>query len=206
MLFDKRKSNAGIVLWGDIYELKALYQFIFDVQEKSHLIANTDLSPLYSLLYEIRHAYDRGRRKSTRDWFGEDETPIYGFDWFWTDMIWQAGLIRAAMAHMPLNRNHQAIMYSLEDIVASSIEVLLPGTSNSFLEAGLRIGASGPSSMYKRGGSRTHYFLELTPAKRKAQLWMLVNSLDPVWAHLNRDNMPDFEKYENFDFYPDFKW
>ncbi|WP_338923736.1 hypothetical protein V0M98_36630 (plasmid) [Pseudomonas silesiensis] len=206
MLFEKRKSNAGIVLWGDMYELKALHRFVDDIQSKSRLIGNTEESPLWQLLYEIRHAHDRGRRKSTRDWFGEDETPIYGFDWFWTDMLWQAGLLRAAMAFMPtLDRNHQAVMYTLEDVIESSLNVMLPGTGNNFLEASLRIGTSGPTAIYKKGVSRTNYFLTLKPAQRKAQLWAVVNSIDPVWAHFHREEIPSYDEFSDSE-YPEFKW
>jgi hypothetical protein len=207
MLFEKRKSNAGIVLWGDMYELKALYRFVQDIQTNSRLIGDTEQSPLWQLLYEIRHAHDRGRRKSTRDWFGEDKTPIYGFDWFWTDMLWQAGLLRAAMAFMPrLDRNHQAVMYALEDIIESSVNVMLPGTGNDFLEAALGIGTAGPSAIYKNCVSRTHYFLLLTPAQRKAQLWAVVKSMDPVWAHLHREEIPAFDDFSGLEYYPEFKW
>lgn len=52
MLFEKRKSNAGIVLWGDMYELKALYRFVQDIQTNSRLIGDTEQSPLWQLLYE----------------------------------------------------------------------------------------------------------------------------------------------------------
>jgi hypothetical protein len=207
MLFEKRKSNAGIVLWGDMYELKALYSFVYDVQTKSHLIGDADESPLWPLLSEIRHAHDRGRRKSTRDWFGEDETPIYGFDWFWTDLVWQAGLIRAAMGFMPtLGRTHQAVMYSLEDVIESALNVLHPGEGNNFLEAALRIGTSGPAYIQTLGASRTNYFLTLTPSQRKAQLWAIVNSVDPCWAVLHRQEIPEYEHFNDFGDYPEFKW
>ncbi|WP_436252770.1 DUF6904 family protein [Pseudomonas chlororaphis] len=74
-----RKSNAGLVLWGDIYELKALWTFIHRVIEESALLKIED--PLLSgLAYEVRHAFDGMRRKDTRKWYGDDPTPIYGFD------------------------------------------------------------------------------------------------------------------------------
>jgi hypothetical protein len=207
MLFEKRKSNAGIVLWGDMYELKALWGFVDDIQTKSLLIRNTEESPLLLLLSDIHQAHKGYRRKSTRDWYGEDKTPIYGFDWFWTDLLWQAGLLRAAMAFMPtLDRNHQTIMYALEDVIESSLNVMIPGTGNNFLEVALRIGTSGPIAIFKNSASRTHYFLTLTPEQRKAQLWALVNSMDSVLAVIYRNELPDFDDYSYIDQYPQFKW
>lgn len=61
-----RKSNAGLVLWGDIYVLKALWTFIHRVIEESALLKIED--PLLSgLAYEVRHAFDGMRKKNSHE-------------------------------------------------------------------------------------------------------------------------------------------
>ena len=207
MLFENRRSNAGLIIWGDIYELKALWTFIHRVQGESSLLDSSDDGVLMSLAYEIRHAFDRMRRKETRKWFGEDPTPIYGFDCIWPNILVQVGLLRAAMAFMPaITRGEQAVMYGLESTVANALENLLPGTGEQFLKAAASIGQAGEKLIDEKLFSRTCYFLTLTPAQRKKHLGAIFDSLRLIWA---RDNYLEAKVFESFTIrgeYPDFKW
>lgn len=206
MLYANRKSKAGLVLWGDIYELKALWNFILRVMEESDLLEVED--PLLSgLAYEVRHAFDGMRQKSNRDWFGDDTTPIYGLDCLWPIMLVQMGLLRAGLAFMPnVTRADQAAMYGLESTVLAGLEAMQPGLSEKLYQSVLSACQLGDESIHDKAYSRTSYFLTLTPAKRKADLAAI---LDTLGTHYAIDNplVPDvFEPFRGCSEYPDFKW
>ena len=206
MQYAIRKSNAGLVLWGDIYELKALWTFIHRVIDESALLKSED--PLLSwLAYEVRHAFDGMRHKGTRKWHGDDPTPIYGFDCIWPNMLIQIGLLRAGLAFMPtVTRHDQAVMYGLESIVLEGLETMLPGAGESFFKSAVMIAHEGGENYSNKIHSRTSYFLTLTPTKRKESLGAIFDSLGAMWA-LNNPLSPEiFEPFTNLTEYPPYKW
>lgn len=206
MQYQTRKSNAGFILWGDMYELKALWTLIHRIQDESAIIKSED-GTLMDFAYELRHAFDRMRRTSTRDWYGEDETPVYGMDCYWPEVLAQVGLMRAAMAFMPtITRNDQAVMYGLEATVLDALEQMLPGAGENFLSSVARNAQQGEKQLRSRIVSRTCYFLTLTPAARKKHLGAIVDSMGSIWA---RDNYLDpslFEQFEDWTNYPEHKF
>lgn len=205
MQYETRKSNAGFILWGDIYELKALWTFIHRVLDESPVLKSEE-GPLTDFAYEIRHAFDRMRRTGVRDWFGEDETPIYGLDCYWPEVLGCTGLLRYAMGFMPTNRNDQAVMYGLESVVSDALEQMLPGTGESFLKSASFAAHNDEASFQSKVISRTCYLLTLTPAARKKHLGAIVDSMGLIWA---RDNYLDpslFEQFEDWTSYPEHKF
>ncbi|KIL03230.1 hypothetical protein EGJ28_23285 [Stutzerimonas xanthomarina] len=206
MQYDNRKSNAGLVIWGDIYELKNLWAFIHRVLDESTLLDEED-QLLTSLAYEVRHAFDRLRHKSVRKWYGEDSTPIYGFDCLWPVALMQLGRLRAGLAFMPtVTRHDQSVMYGLESVVLNGLEDMLPGTSEQLIKMALRFAHEDADTVDSTLDSRTGYFLSLTPKKRKDNLAAIFDSIGTVWA---RDNPLDpivFEPFLGLSEYPSFKW
>jgi len=201
MQYQVRKSNAGFILWGDMYELKALWTFIHRVQDQSPVLKSTE-GPLMDFAYEIRHAFDRSRRTDVRDWFGEDETPIYGLDCYWPEVLVHTGLLRHAMAFMATNRNDQAVMYGLESVVSDALEQMLPGLGESFLKSASFAAHNDEAGLRSKIISRTCYFLTLRPAARKKHLGAIVDSMNMIWA---RDNYLDpnlFDQFEGCTSYP----
>lgn len=201
-----RKSNAGLVLWGDIYELKALWTFIHRVIEESALLKIED--PLLSgLAYEVRHAFDGMRQKGTRKWYGDDPTPIYGFDCLWPNMLIQMGLLRAGLAFMPtVTRKDQAVMCQLEHTVLDGLEAMLPGASENLYKIALMVAQHGGESANDKIHSRTSYFLTLTPAKRKNELGEILDTLLPIPAFNNPLGSMVFEPFDMWSEYPPYKW
>ncbi|HCF9660110.1 TPA: hypothetical protein NI776_001837 [Pseudomonas aeruginosa] len=206
MLYDNRKSNAGIVLWGDIFELKALWTFIHKVIDESALLKEED--PLLSgLAYDVRHAFDGMRHKGTRKWYGDDPTPIYGFDCIWPNVLIQVALLRAGLAFMPnVTRGDQAVMYGLEFTVLESLGSILPGASESFYQSAVSIAQQGGESISEKIHSRTSYFLSLTPSKRKVDFGAILDSLAPMWARNNPLSPEVFEPFTDSGEYPPYKW
>lgn len=205
MQYEIRKSNAGIVLWGDIYELKMLWTFIHRVSEESRLLDGEH--PLTWMAYEVRHAFDRMRRKDTRKWCGEDATPIYGFDCIWPITLVQIGLLRAGLSFMPtVTRQDQTIMYGIEYVILDALEQLYPGMGEQYLKSAVMIAHQGTEIISEKIHSRVCYFLTLTPKKRKDRLGSIVDSLGSSWA-VNNPLTPDLlDPFDDLDEYPDFKW
>lgn len=201
-----RRSNAGVVLWGDIYELKALWTFIHRVIDESALLKIED--PLLSgLAYEVRHAFDGMRGKDTRKWYGDDPTPIYGFDCIWPNLLIQMGLLRAGLAFMPtVTRNDQAVMYQLEHTVLDGLETMLPGASENLYKTALMVAQEGGERVNEVINSRTSYFLTLTPAKRKNELGAILDTLLSIHAFNNPLKSTVFEPFDSWSEYPNFKW
>lgn len=201
-----RKSNVGLALWGDIYELKALWTFIHRVIEESALIEIED--PLLSgLAYEVRHAFDGMSHKGTRRWCGDDPTPIYGFDCIWPSMLIQMGLLRAGLAFMPtVTRNDQAVMYHLENTVLDGLEAMLPGASENLYKTALMVAQEGGERANEKIHSRTSYFLTLTPAKRKKELGAILDTLLTIAACNNPLKSMVFESFDSWSEYPPYKW
>lgn len=201
-----RKSNAGLVLWGDIYELKALWSFIHRVIEESALLEIED--PLLSgLAYEVRHAFDGMRHKGTREWYGDDPTPIYGFDCLWPNMLIQMGLLRAGLAFMStVSRNDQAVLYQLEHTVLNGLEAMLPGASENLYKTALMVAQEGGERANEKIHSRTSYFLTLTPAKRKNELGAILHTLLTIAAFNNPLESMVFEPFDSGSEYPSYKW
>lgn len=201
-----RKSNAGLVLWGDIYELKALWTFIHRVIEESALLKIED--PLLSgLAYEVRHAFDGMRKKDTRKWYGDDPTPIYGFDCLWPNMLIQMGLLRAGLAFMPtVTRNDQSVMYHLEHTVLDGLEEMQPGASENLYKIALMVAQDGGESANEKIHSRTSYFLTLTPAKRKTELGAILDTLLTFRAFNNPLRSMVFKPFDIWSEYPPYKW
>ncbi|WAT32133.1 DUF6904 family protein [Pseudomonas sp. GXZC] len=201
-----RKSNAGLVLWGDIYELKALWTFIHRVIDESALLNEED-TLLSGLAYEVRHAFDGMRHNGTREWFGDDATPIYGFDCIWPNMLIQLGLLRASLAFMStLTRNDQAVMYGLEHTVLDGLNIMLPGASEDLYKTALMVAQEGGERANEKIHSRTSYFLTITPAKRKTELGAILDTLLYIPAFNNPLRPTVFESFESWSEYPSYKW
>ncbi|MBM5459115.1 hypothetical protein H8F21_16220 [Pseudomonas sp. P66] len=201
-----RKSNAGLVLWGDIYELKALWTFIHRVIDESALLKIED--PLLSgLAYEVRHAHDGMRHRDTRTWYGDDPTPIYGFDCIWPNILMQMGLLRAGLAFMStVTRNDQAVMYQLEHTVLDGLGAMLSGSSEHIYQSALMVAQGGGNSVNEKIHSRTSYFLTLTPAKRKKELGAILDTLCQFNSLNNPLRSMVFEPFTEWSEYPHFKW
>ncbi|MBX8556995.1 hypothetical protein K5D43_21190 [Pseudomonas cichorii] len=206
MQHSTRKSNAGLVLWGDIYELKALWTFIHRVIEESALLKIED--PLLSgLAYEVRHAFDGMRHKDMRKWNGDDSTPIYGFDCIWPNMLIQMGLLRAGLAFMStVTRNDQAVMYQLEHTVLDGLEAMQPGASENLYRTALMVAQEGGERAKEKIHSRTSYFLTLTPAKRKNELGEILDTLLTIGSFNNPLKSMVFEPFDSSSEYPPYKW
>ncbi|SDJ11508.1 DUF6904 family protein [Pseudomonas abietaniphila] len=201
-----RMSNAGLVLWGDIYELKALWTFIHRVMDESALLEIED--PLLSgLASEVRHAFDGMRHKNTRKWYGDDPTPIYGFDCIWPNILIQMGLLRAGLAFMStVSRNDQAVMYHLEHTVLECLDVMQPGASENLYKTALMAAQFGGERINEIIFSRTCYFLTLEPAQRKNELGAVLDTLTGMGFFRNPIKPEVFEPYELGEEYPPYNW
>jgi len=206
MQYAIRKSNAGLVLWGDMYELKALWTFIHRVIDESALIKIED--PLLSwLANEVRHAFDRMRHKDTRKWFGDDPTPIYGFDCIWSNVLIQVALLRAGLAFMStVTRNDQAVMYQLESTVLDALEAMIPGESEKLYQTALVVAQQGGDRVKDQIFGRTSYFLTLAPSQRIKKLGSILDTLHTLGVYNSPLKPEIFEQFEFGSEYPPHKW
>lgn len=205
--YHDRPSHAGLELWGDIWTLKALHRLVTRLAKESPLLKDSgDSNPLWSFAYEIRHAFDRMRHKSTKNWYGEDTTPIYGFDYLWTDLLVVTGLLRASLAFLPSSREDHAVLYQFESIIEAAISSTLPDDTEAYFCAAFDVANRITIIDQDTLDSRTGYFLSLTPAKRKKSLLPIMATLIPNLPSPTDIPEAAFDRFKNADQYPDFKW
>ncbi len=205
--YKTRDSHAGIELWGDMWSLKELHTFVSHLAGDSPLLKDSgESNPLWSFAYEIRHAFVRMRHTSTRNWYGEDITPIYGFDCLWTDLLVVTGLLRASLGFLPSARDEQAILYQFESVIEVAITETLPADPELYFCLARDVGSRMHIIDQDAVNSRTGYFLSLTPAKRRKLLLPIMATLIPHQPL--PEEVPDsaFLPYMGAAEYPKFKW
>lgn len=176
--FELTKKNAGVTIWGDTWELRAVYEFIHKIIDENPSLKDKE-SFVLSLAYEIRHAFDGMRKKDVRE-RSEDACPIYGFEVLWPEFVAQIGILRASMAFIPSNKNDQSIMFSLEYLVEIASQAAMPGSYNQIMYEMTRIGIAH-EHVHKVIESRCKYFVGLSTRERLKKLPMILASLDPLY-------------------------
>lgn len=121
LISEPTKYGAGIIIYGDYWDLRNLYNTIHELSEGIPLEKNFSEFVL-GLAYEIRHAYQKDRGEKT---FGVDEydTVTYrGVSILWPIILSQTGLLRWSASFHPTNREHQANLFRLESCIQAALQ------------------------------------------------------------------------------------
>jgi hypothetical protein len=175
------KNYAGVILYGDYYDLKDLYETIYHVVENfpynsHHIFKDYALG----LCYDIRHAYE-GQREIKELGFDErDSAKYYGVKILLPVLLFQYKLIRWFKGFVTITNNHQANLFRLESCIENALkeidaeiadQCMLHFTYNSGItDKYLRIFIDSLSIEY----------MEKTKAKRKSSLVSMLNSMSEL--------------------------
>jgi hypothetical protein len=178
--FENGKNNGGFTLWGTDDSLRELRAVLMDVSEKSPVLNFEGLLP--ALAYDIRHAYDGMRKKSTGR-SGGDEISLYGVDQLWPTFIVQVALLRTGLAFIDTTKHQQGHAYLLEDVLEQAIKTCFPAESAAILFQYQSLIGVQEQFLTNTIGSRVSFFATLTRKKRQDLLVPILASLAPMWEH-----------------------
>ena len=114
------KFGAGITLYGDPHDLRALRDSVHKIADERHVDERFG-TLLLSFAYDVRKAYE-GARETKRighqklDWVKYRSVNIV-----WPMFLSQVGLIRHFAAYHPTTHRDQACLYLLEDCSITSL-------------------------------------------------------------------------------------
>ena len=119
------KYAAGIILWGDYWDLGSLHETIHSLVESAPVNEDTK-DTILGLAYDIRHAYQRDREERE---FGNDEYDkvIYrGEKVLWPVILFQVNALRYCAAFQPTTKEQQANLYRLASCLENSLKDVDP--------------------------------------------------------------------------------
>ncbi|MBI5476254.1 MAG: hypothetical protein HY964_05900 [Ignavibacteriales bacterium] len=128
MLFSKpTKYGAGIILYGDYWDLKNLHTTIHELAELDLIEDKLSDFVLY-LAYDIRHAYQRHREILDSTHYKDEKVLYYGVKILWPIFLVQLGLLRRLAAYHPTSKSHQADIFRLEACAEEALKSYDPIT------------------------------------------------------------------------------
>lgn len=150
MLFSKpTKYGAGIILYGDYWDLKNLHSTIHEIFGDESV--DDKLSDfVLRLAFDIRKAYERQREKLNATHFKNEKVSYYGVKILWPIFLVQVGLLRWMAAFRPTTKSHQANLFRLEACTDEALEEYDP-----------LIGKQCSEWLSTFGGFPTHYNYDL---------------------------------------------
>lgn len=132
LIGEPTKYGAGIVLYGDYWDLKNLYATIHHISKNSPIKGGLN-DFLIGLAYDIRHAYQKDREQKA---FGNDDFDkvIYlGENILWPTFLFQLALLRWSAGFQPTNKEQQANLYRLEHCAEEALYEYDPITAKHCL-------------------------------------------------------------------------
>lgn len=182
--FQPTPMNAGLILWGDRWTLTQINSFVHRVAANNPVIPD-DESFVLGLAYDARKAAAGMRlvRDAAINQAAGSDT-AYGVEILWPVLVAQLGLLRRAMAHMPLSRDDQSIMFGLEGALEFALQASLPEKSSAIMAELAAIGEYAHSHLNAVLDSRCRYFIEQKPSRRMEMLPAVLASLNPMYCEV----------------------
>ena len=208
------KNCAGLLLTGDYETLNSLRNVIFDVNERSPLIANKE-GAFLGLAYDVRKAYE-GQRQKIKPPEGYPEIgPRFGVEILWPVLLWQCRTLRESMAFIDTSKRMQAHTYALEAVIEAALKEDFGGeiAAQVIMEWERILTAHPRSEQALR--SRGAVFSSWTKAQRRNGIVGLIASLNPmysinyeIWVCNGVKHLMSPEDYAHWDVaeWPDPKW
>ena len=114
------KYGAGITLYGDAHDLRALHETIHKIASERHVDERFRFFML-SLAYDIRKAYEGARERKRIGHQKLDWAKYFSVNVLWPFFLPQAALVRHFAAYYPTTHRDQACLYLLEDCAITSL-------------------------------------------------------------------------------------
>lgn len=108
------KYGAGITLWGDYYDLKAIHSTISFLSEKTDA-GDQIKNYVLALAYDVRHAYQCDRETKVFGMDSLDKVTYRGVSILWPFFLSQLAILRGLAAFVPHTAFEQANLYLLEN-------------------------------------------------------------------------------------------
>lgn len=113
------KHGAGIILYGDYFDLEALHQTIHKIASESFMEERAQ-EFLFALAYDIRKAKDR-KRELRRFGLEKDTVKYRGVRILWPNFLPQLAMLRHYAGYRNTDHRDQACLYLLEDCALTSL-------------------------------------------------------------------------------------
>jgi hypothetical protein len=122
MVFSKpTKYGAGIIVYGDYWDLKNLHTTVHELVDLDSTDSNlTDF--VLGLAYDIRHAYQRHREIIDFAHYEDEKVPYYGVRILWPIYLIRVGLLRWLAGFHPTSKSYQADVFRLEACTQDALE------------------------------------------------------------------------------------
>ena len=204
------KHLAGMILWGDMWDLKAFYEVIQKLCKEHGHLSHEVSEYVMGLAYEVRKAFDGHRLTREISWYGEDVKPVYGAELPFVPTLLQSNILRGAAAYTSLTTREQAILLSFEACVEEALGEGFGELGRVIIDISGRLRAGPWEQIVELAETRNAYFLDLgTKAARRKSLDVVMLSLDFLYSssfdifskHNPRLVRP--EEYEKFADMPD---
>lgn len=113
------KHGAGITLYGDYFDLEALYQTIHKIAAEG-FVEERAREFLFGLAYDVRKAKDR-QREQRKFGIEKDTVKYRGVRVLWPHFLPQLALLRHCAGYRNTDHRDQACLYLLEDCAITSL-------------------------------------------------------------------------------------
>jgi len=113
------RSGAGLTLYGDYRDLKAVHETIHQLTDASPL---SDEDPALEMAYEIRHAYQRMRDVKQVPSSGNLHIELLGCKMIWPAFLFELRWLRGFAAVRPTTLKEQADLFQLEACAESALK------------------------------------------------------------------------------------
>jgi hypothetical protein len=210
------KGHAGITLWGDVYDLDRLHQYLHEANESA---AITDKQSWFlELAYDVRSAKDGQRLHRVEAYDHENESRFFGVQILWPVVLLQTALFRESLAGLPsVSRRLQATTTEFECVVLGALAEVLDTERTERLYRQSRLAAGDPDHIAVMMDSRCRLWIAQMAKRRLRALPWVLESFGPFYDMLAgmswRREMPgslgpdDFAKFpDDGQDWPEFKW
>ncbi|RII29883.1 MAG: hypothetical protein CXR30_08785 [Geobacter sp.] len=114
-------KGAGVTLYGDFWDLDALYDTIHALSGDDAPFTPHVQETVLALAYEVRHCYQGDREvREFEDLKGKTVT-YYGVKLIWPLLLWQVSILRWSAAFMATTKSIQANLYMIEHCIEESL-------------------------------------------------------------------------------------
>jgi len=114
------KFGAGITLYGDAHDLRALRETIHKIADE-RIVDERFGNLMLSLAYDVRKAYEGSRESKRVGLQGLNAVKYFSVNILWPFFLPQVALIRHFAAYRPTTHREQACLYLLEDCAITSL-------------------------------------------------------------------------------------
>lgn len=211
--YELTRNLAGLTLIGDYTTFRALHRVVFDVNERSPIVAEKHKDgPFIDLAYEVRKAYELKREIIAAPKGYEEMGVRYGFKMPWPVILFQHRTLRVSLGYFDHGPEHQAMTYSLEAVLLDAVREAFKGRADAVLARWQQLDPAAKSA-FDKFYSRGALFCSWSRSERNRLLPSLLQSFHPHYdeaaSALQRNgefiSPGEFIKWEGLE-WPEINW